>query len=85
MAIKYTNIFHCKSLQNLPQIRIFGLKLCHHLATLRSSFYFAEKASKKQEVKIGVGSNRTNFSTRTSMFAQVLQISFWKTPFLSVG
>jgi hypothetical protein len=26
MDIKYTNIFHCKALQNLPKSRIFGLK-----------------------------------------------------------
>jgi hypothetical protein len=33
MATKYTNIFHCKNLQNLPEIEIFGLKI-NHLATL---------------------------------------------------
>jgi hypothetical protein len=32
MAIKYTNIFHCKTLQNLPKLGFFGLKICH-LAT----------------------------------------------------
>jgi hypothetical protein len=26
MAIKYTNIFRCKALQNLPKLRFFGLK-----------------------------------------------------------
>jgi hypothetical protein len=36
MDIKYTNIFHCKALQNLPKICIFGLKI-YHLATLISS------------------------------------------------
>jgi hypothetical protein len=33
MVIKYTNIFHCKTLQNLPKLGFFGLKICH-LATL---------------------------------------------------
>jgi DNA-binding transcriptional regulator YbjK len=33
MAIKYANIFHCKTLQNLTKNMIFGLKICH-LATL---------------------------------------------------
>jgi hypothetical protein len=33
MAIKYSNIFHFKALQNFPQTGIFGLKI-YHLATL---------------------------------------------------
>jgi hypothetical protein len=33
MANKFVNIFHCKTLQNLPKIDIFGLKI-YHLATL---------------------------------------------------
>jgi hypothetical protein len=33
MAITYTNIFHCKALQNLPKLGFLGLKICH-LATL---------------------------------------------------
>jgi hypothetical protein len=33
MTIQYTNIFHCKTLQNLPKSGFFGLKICH-LATL---------------------------------------------------
>jgi hypothetical protein len=33
MAIKYTNIYQSKALQNLPKIGIFGLKT-NHLATL---------------------------------------------------
>jgi hypothetical protein len=33
MAIKYTKIFHCKILQNLPKLWTFGLKI-YHLATL---------------------------------------------------
>jgi hypothetical protein len=33
MAIKYTNIYHSKALQNLPKFGIFGLKT-NHLATL---------------------------------------------------
>jgi hypothetical protein len=33
MVTKYTKIFHCKTLQNLPEIGIFGLKT-NHLATL---------------------------------------------------
>jgi hypothetical protein len=33
MVLKYTNIFHCKTLQNVPKIGIFGLKTWH-LATL---------------------------------------------------
>jgi hypothetical protein len=33
MVKKYINIFHCKTLQNLTQILIFGLKI-YHLATL---------------------------------------------------
>jgi hypothetical protein len=27
MAIKYTNIFHCKTLQNLTKLVVFGLKI----------------------------------------------------------
>jgi hypothetical protein len=30
--IKYTNIFHCKTLPNLPKLKFFGLKT-NHLAT----------------------------------------------------
>jgi hypothetical protein len=33
MAVKYTNIFHCKTHQNLPKLRFFCFKICH-LATL---------------------------------------------------
>jgi hypothetical protein len=33
MVIKYTKIFHCKTLQNLPKIGGFGSKT-DHLATL---------------------------------------------------
>jgi hypothetical protein len=33
MAIKYTNNGHYKNLENLPKIRILGLKT-YHLATL---------------------------------------------------
>jgi hypothetical protein len=35
MVLKYTKILHCKTLQNLPKIGIFGLKT-NHLATLLS-------------------------------------------------
>jgi hypothetical protein len=38
MAIKYSNIFYFKALQNLTQIGIFGLKI-YHLATLLSTYY----------------------------------------------
>jgi hypothetical protein len=31
MAIKYTNIFHCKTLQNLPKLEFL---VSNHLATL---------------------------------------------------
>jgi hypothetical protein len=33
MSIKYINTFHCKTLQNLPKLGFFGLKI-YHLATL---------------------------------------------------
>jgi hypothetical protein len=33
VSIKYNNIFHCKTLQNLPKFGFFGLKT-NHLATL---------------------------------------------------
>jgi hypothetical protein len=33
MSIKYTNILNCKTLQNVSQFAIFGLKI-NHLATL---------------------------------------------------
>jgi hypothetical protein len=33
MVITYTEVFHGKTLQNLTNIRIFGLKI-NHLATL---------------------------------------------------
>jgi hypothetical protein len=36
MDIKFTNIFHCKTIKNLPKIGIFGLKIWH-LATLAKS------------------------------------------------
>jgi hypothetical protein len=28
VAIKYTHIFQCKALQNLPKLGVFGLKIC---------------------------------------------------------
>jgi hypothetical protein len=34
--IKYTDIFHCKTLQNLPKFGFLGLKT-NHLATLRAT------------------------------------------------
>jgi hypothetical protein len=36
MAVKYTNIYHSKALQNVPISGIFGSKT-NHLATLQSS------------------------------------------------
>jgi hypothetical protein len=33
MTVKFTNIFHFKTLQNLPKFGLFGLKI-YHLATL---------------------------------------------------
>jgi hypothetical protein len=33
MPIQYTNIFHCKTLQNVAKLKIFGLKI-NHLASL---------------------------------------------------
>jgi hypothetical protein len=33
IAIKVTCIFHCKALQTLPKLGVFGSKICH-LATL---------------------------------------------------
>jgi hypothetical protein len=38
MSIKYTNIFHCKTLENLSELGFFGLKI-NHLATLVDSFF----------------------------------------------
>jgi hypothetical protein len=35
MAIKYTNIVHYKTVENLPKLGFFGLKI-YHLATLLS-------------------------------------------------
>jgi hypothetical protein len=35
LAIKNANIFHCKTLQNLPKLVFFGLKI-YHLARLLS-------------------------------------------------
>jgi hypothetical protein len=32
MSLKYTNITHCKALQNVPKLEIFGLKI-YYLAT----------------------------------------------------
>jgi hypothetical protein len=34
VSIKYTNIFHCKTLQNFHKFELFGLK--NHMATLMS-------------------------------------------------
>jgi hypothetical protein len=45
MAIKYTNIYHSKALQNLPKFWIFGLKT-NHLATLNKTRAFAGLALK---------------------------------------
>jgi hypothetical protein len=42
MVIKYSNIFNCKTLQNLPEIGIFGLKI-NHLATLNANRIIHEK------------------------------------------
>jgi hypothetical protein len=36
MAIKYTNIFRSKALQNIPNLGFFGLRI-NHLATLLST------------------------------------------------
>jgi hypothetical protein len=36
MAIKYSDIGHYKTLENLPQIWLFGLKI-NHLATLHAT------------------------------------------------
>jgi hypothetical protein len=33
MAIKFTNTFHCMTLENFPKFGFFGLKI-YHLATL---------------------------------------------------
>jgi hypothetical protein len=40
IAIKCSNIFHCKTLPKFTQIGIFGLKICH-LATLVGSVFFS--------------------------------------------
>jgi hypothetical protein len=32
MAIKYTNIVHCKTLENSPKLKFFGLKIYHQYA-----------------------------------------------------
>jgi hypothetical protein len=42
MAAKFTNIFHCKTLQNFTQIGILGLKM-YHLATLFQSSFFESR------------------------------------------
>jgi hypothetical protein len=34
VTIKYTNIFHCKALQNLPKLGFLVWKYMYHLATL---------------------------------------------------
>jgi hypothetical protein len=34
MAMKYTDVFHCKSLQNLPKLGFLVRKYMCHLATL---------------------------------------------------
>jgi hypothetical protein len=39
MAEKYTNIFHCKALQNLTTLGFFGSKM-YHLATLLAIHIF---------------------------------------------
>jgi hypothetical protein len=43
----YINIFHCKTLQNLPKLEFFGLKMCL-LATLVSYSCYAENKTKAQ-------------------------------------
>jgi hypothetical protein len=90
MAIKYTNIFHCKNPQKFTQIGMFGSKRCH-LATLasRSSNYlrtggdvstdcinnFAEFRDRLVIIP-SVRREHRNLRTRTRMLAQVLQIFF---------
>jgi hypothetical protein len=39
MSIKYTNIFHCKTVQNVPKLRFFGLKI-NLLATPAASLVY---------------------------------------------
>jgi hypothetical protein len=49
MAVKYSNIFHCNTLQNLPKTGIFGSKICH----------LATQPSKKMKLK-NMGEIRTS-------------------------
>jgi hypothetical protein len=55
MGIKYTNIFHCKSLQNLPKLGFLGLKI-YHLATVhvvRHVDFFVRVVAVRQRVGDG--------------------------------
>jgi hypothetical protein len=40
MAMKYTNIFHCKTLENLPKLGLLFSKYTYHLATLVQRLLF---------------------------------------------
>jgi hypothetical protein len=42
-AVKYTNIFHSKALQNTPKTGFFGLKI-NHLATMWSGIILRSKS-----------------------------------------
>jgi hypothetical protein len=44
MTVKYTNIVHYKTLENLPKLAFFGSKI-NHLATLVRNIFFDEKAT----------------------------------------
>jgi hypothetical protein len=50
MAIKHTNIFHCKSHPEFTQIWIFGLKICH-LATLLATTIKPKNCKSAEEAK----------------------------------
>jgi hypothetical protein len=43
MATKYTDIFPCKTLRNLPKIGIFGSTICHLAALMAGKMTWGEK------------------------------------------
>jgi hypothetical protein len=50
MTIKCTNIFYCKTLQNLPKVGNLGLKI-YHLATLLQNNTFSFENKSKMQLK----------------------------------
>jgi hypothetical protein len=70
MAVKYANIFHCKTLQNFTQFGIFGLKI-NHLATLedwRAIVCLASMKNKTENMAQRLGKQRSDHIEKPFIF-----------------